>query len=418
MPPTEQALLDIQASLKTLNGLPDRLSAIERAAGEGATRIDDVTKAVAELRKSSLALRSAVNTSYGARLAAYPHLNGFSPEAAAQLGARFVLNAIAQGKTAGWNSDVREKVLGETCDLLGVTQKAALTSTDIPLPTEYASQIVELVYQYGTARKVCTVIPLGATTVKLPRLKAGEPTFGFIATSGSVTEKSPQIEFVTFSPGKAGGIVRVPSEIDADSIVPLGAFIGRYIAREMALLEDKCLFASDGTSTYNSITGMGVQSDNDSYTYTTSTGNTAPSNITLANLRALRAKPSGAVLGNAKYYMHPTMENLMVSFNTSATVTPYLRGNQAGNVGATLDGFPIVWVPAMPVYTTSATVSAYQVYFGDGSYWYFGQRMGISIEQSRDVYFATDEVGIRALERFDIEQMGKQSTAALKLAAS
>ena len=85
---------------------------------------------------------------------------------------------------------------------------------------------------------------------------------------------------------------------------------------------------------------------------------------------------------------------------------------------ATLDGFEIVWVNVMPVYSTSATASAYQVYFGDLSWWYFGERLAMSVETSRDVYFATDEIGIRALERIDIHQMGQASTGALQLAAS
>ena len=143
--------------------------------------------------------------------------------------------------------------------------------------------------------------------------------------------------------------------------------------------------------------------------------NTSADKITLANCRTLRAKITGAVLKTAKYYAHPTMDALFVTLNTSATVVPYVRKPDGT---ATLDGFEIVWVNAMPVYSTSATVSAYQIYFGDLSWWYFGERMAMNVETSRDVYFATDEIGIRALERIDIHCMGQKSTAALQLAGS
>jgi HK97 family phage major capsid protein len=63
-------------------------------------------------------------------------------------------------------------------------------------------------------------------------------------------------------------------------------------------------------------------------------------------------------------------------------------------------------------------LSQYQVYFGDHSYWYFGERVALDLQVSRDVYFATDEVGIRALERFDIQLMADNATAVLQLAAS
>jgi HK97 family phage major capsid protein len=332
-------------------------------------------------------------------------------ECANFLGSMFVVKAVQDGKIKGV---MGEALLAKAAGLLGMETKAAVATTDIPLPVAYGQQIAELVYMYGTARKECTVYPLSGNSQKLPRLKTGEPQFAFINVSGSVTEKVPQSEWVTFTPGKAGGIVRLPSEIEEDSIFDIGQFVARYIARQMAYWEDYCLFQSDGTSTYNSIASIGTQSDTDSVTLTLASTKTHPSDITLSDVRNLRSKVTGAVLQTAKYYAHPSMEALFVSFNTSATVTPYIRNGAV----ATLDGFPIVWTAAMPVYTTSATVSAFQLYFGDLSWWYMGVRRDLDVQTSRDVYFATDEVGIRALERFDIHQMGQKSTAAIKLAAS
>jgi len=328
------------------------------------------------------------------------------------LGGMAVIRAAQANKIKGANA---EDLITRAAGYLGIEAKTAIAATDIPLPTNYAAQIVELVYAYGQARKLCIVYPLGTATVKLPRLKTGEPAFGFITVSGPVGEKVPQMEFVTFTPGKAGGIVRIPSEIDADSIVAVGQFVARYIAREMSLMEDNCLFLGDGTSTYNSINGIGAQSTADSNVLQLTSTNTSADKITLANCRTLRAKITGAVLKTAKYYAHPTMDALFVTLNTSATVVPYVRKPDGT---ATLDGFEIVWVNAMPVYSTSATVSAYQIYFGDLSWWYFGERMAMNVETSRDVYFATDEIGIRALERIDIHCMGQKSTAALQLAGS
>jgi len=337
-----------------------------------------------------------------------------SDDCAKYLGSMFVIKAVQDNKLKGSMAD---ELLQKATAYLQMEAKAAVASTDIPLPTSYGTQIVELVYIYGTARKNCTVYPLSGSSMKLPRLKTGEPTFGFINSSSNVPEKVPQSEWVTFTPGKGGGIVRIPSEIDADSIFSIGQFVARYIAREMALLEDTCLFLGDGSATYNSIKGVGAQAtaDGGNAIQVLAAGKTKPSDITLANLRSLRGSVTGAVLGTAKYYMHPSMEALLVSFNTSATVVPYQR---KADGSATLDGFPIVWVPVMPVYQLAANASAYQVYFGDLSWWYFGERSILDVMTSRDVYFATDEIGIRALERFDIHQMGQASTGALQLAAA
>ncbi len=101
--------------------------------------------------------------------------------------------------------------------------------------------------------------------------------------------------------------------------------------------------------------------------------------------------------------------------NTSATVTPYIAN---GPDGPTLDGFPIRWVGIMPVYDQTNHFNQYQVVFGDLSYWYLGERGSMRVDVSNDIYFATDEVGIRFLERFDPELMADQSNAVLQLSAS
>jgi hypothetical protein len=133
-------------------------------------------------------------------------------------------------------------------------------------------------------------------------------------------------------------------------------------------------------------------------------------------MRDLRSYPTGSILGDAAYYAHPTMDSLFVTFNTSATVTPYQRMGPNGM--PTLDGFPVRWVPVMPVYGTSATINANQVLFGDLSYVYLGMRSGIDFQTSRDAGFTTDEILLRALERFDVQSMGTKSISVLSLAAS
>src|SRR6266576_5928262 len=86
-------------------------------------------------------------------------------------------------------------------------------------------------------------------------------------------------------------------------------------------------------------------------------GKTKPNDITIQNLRDLRAKIDQAAYNNAAYYMNRTMEALLVTFNTSATVTPYIAN---GPNGPTLDGFPIRWVGVMPVYDTTNHFNQYQ----------------------------------------------------------
>src|SRR5438105_12708435 len=214
---------------------------------------------------------------------------------ARHLAAIFILSAEVQGKLHDHRQ--RESLLGLASDFLGVQQRAALTTTDIPMPIIYGEEVAELVWQFGQFRRYATVYPLGSLTTKLPKLSTS-PAFGVIAQSGSVGEKSPQIAFVTFTAFKSGGLVRIPSEIDADSIVPLGQFLARYIAREMARWEDTVGYLGDGSGTYGSVSGIGKKADTLGYKVQLATTKTKPSDITLTDLRSLRGKVDGSALAS------------------------------------------------------------------------------------------------------------------------
>jgi HK97 family phage major capsid protein len=335
-------------------------------------------------------------------------------DCARYLAAIAYIGAEKHNKLSHLNSQNRDLILNKSAEFLGMELRAALTATDIPLPTEFQSQVVELVWMYGDFRRNATPFPMGVGTVKLPKLKTS-PAFGLLSMSASVSEKSPQVQFVTFTAEKSGGIVRIPSEIDADSIVSVGQFVARYGAREMAKWEDTWGFLADGSGTYDSKSGVCKTADTLTFKIQLLAGNGKPSNLTLQNFRDIRAKIDQAAYNNAAYYLNRTMEALLVTFNTSATVTPYIA---SGPNGPTLDGFPIRWVGVMPVYDQTNHFNQYQAVFGDLSYWYLGERGSMRVDVSNDIYFATDEVGIRFLERFDPELMADQSNAVLQLSAS
>lgn len=307
----------------------------------------------------------------------------------------------------------RDSLMGECRSILGIETRTALTTTDIPLPTQYSAQLVDLIWKFGQARQYATVYPLGAGTVKLPQLKT-RPTFGFVNQSGLIPEKSPQINFVTFTPQKAGGIVRIPSEIDADTILPLGQFLARYIARETARWEDTVLFTADGSSTFNNLKGVGQTAIDNDLGVQLATGKTKPSDITIYDLRSMRSKVNSAALFASAYYFHPSMEALLRSFN-SANYVPFVVGS---NGQASFEGFPVRWAAALPVYDSTSHASQIQGAFGDLSYWYFGERSSLAVETSREVFFATDELAVRALERFTVALMASDAMSALELAAS
>lgn len=320
------------------------------------------------------------------------------------------------------DASARERVKAFAAGILGIETRTAMSGAEIPLPTVYVPQVIELVYKYGQARQYATVYPLGAGTVKLPRLKAGEDDFGYFGAgtagmSQSITEKRVTAELVTFTANKCGGLIRIPYEIEEDTFIPIGQFLARYIARQLAKLEDKTLFLADGSGTYASQTGVGPYCvANPTYLLQLAAGKTKPSDATLDDLRNLRSKVSGALLSggfDCAYYLSPTYEPMLRSFNKYPNFIVYENTNGQPK----FDGWPVRWVGVTQPFLTSAAASTFITFFGDLSYWFLGERGAPRIEVSREVFFATDELAMRALERIDVEAMAIDAMAALETAA-
>jgi HK97 family phage major capsid protein len=80
-----------------------------------------------------------------------------------------------------------------------------------------------------------------------------------------------------------------------------------------------------------------------------------------------------------------------------------------------LDGFPIRWIGVSAANTGNAQPNAFVAFFGDLGYWYLGERGAPRVEVSREVFFQTDELAMRALERIDVEAMAVDAMATIQL---
>jgi HK97 family phage major capsid protein len=367
---------------------------------EGETKT--LAEQVAEIRKIQIAAKATLTQRF--------HRPGeVSDDCARHLGAFALLAGVRQDKIEGQRAI--DKAEGLFKDITGLELRTALTSSDIPLPIGYSGDVVELVGMFGTARQYGTVFPLGTGSFKLPKLGT-DTTFGLIAGSGAVTEKSPTVTNVTFTPEKFGGLVRLPTELDEDSIVTIGQFVARYSARQLARAEDHNFWVGTGAASGVNGTAEGLTKSVVTDSKTTVSGVLgSPSEFTLTHFRTLRGICDASALRNGAYYMHPSFEQLLATYNTSGN-KPYNpqaqimgSGAQPFLSGPTLDGFPIRWVDVMPVYTASDVVSTVHALFGDASFNYLGVRGGIRFDTSKEAGFTTDEILIRALERFTIGKM-------------
>ena len=250
-----------------------------------------------------------------------------------------------------------------------------------------------------------------------PARMGTRPAFGSIAMSAAFTEKSPTLTFASLESHKIGGIVRLPREIDEQSIVAMGQFLSRYGAVEFARAEDQWGFLADGTATYETVKGVVQIARDNSKTVVLASTKTKPSDATLADFRALRRQVNKAALNGrlSAYYLDSTWETQLPTFRTAAEPLVYQKLPDGSGL---LDGYPIIWTDVLTPFGTSAVVDSPIAVFGALSFWWMGEHGTPRIDTSEHVWFANDQLAVRFIEEIDFDYAATDATAALITAAS
>ena len=310
----------------------------------------------------------------------------------------------------------REALIDFACDTLSLSTRAALNTTDIPLPSHFSGEMRELISQFGVVRRVMSPYPIGMGTSRPARMGA-RPGFGSIAMSAAFGEKSPTVTFASLESHKIGGIVRLPREIDEQSIVLMGQFLARYGAIEFARAEDNWGFLADGTASYENVAGIVKVARDNGKIVTLAATKTKPSDVTLDDLRAVRRLVNKAALNGrmSAYYLDTTWETRLASFKTAAEPNVYQR---LPDGSAILDGYPIVWTDVLEPYGTIAAADKAVVVFGALGFWWMGEHGSPRIDTSEHVWFANDQLAVRFIEEIDFDYAALDATAALITAAA
>jgi HK97 family phage major capsid protein len=389
----------------------------------GWAEIKSLPSALSSLQAETLQLKQHVTDVRRSVLSRFtPYVSrtpgSVTDDCARHLAARFIAHCERSGKIEALCSvgSQRDALTAFARDTLSLTTRTALGTSDIPLPVEYAGQIRELISEFGVVRRHMHPYPIGMGTARPARM-GNRPAFGSIAMSAAFTEKSPTVTFASLESHKIGGIVRLPREIDEQSIVPMGQFLARYGAVEFARAEDTWGFLADGSGTYETVKGIVQVARDNTKTIILGATKTKPSDATLADFRNLRTKVNKAALNGrlSAYYLDSTWETALPNFRTTAEPLVYQR---LPNGMAMLDGYPIVWTDVMTAYGTSAAADQPLAVFGAMSFWWMGEHGSPRLDTSEHVYFANDQLAVRFIEEIDFDYAAADATAALITAAS
>lgn len=407
---TEEQVKEFQGILGEIKGgwadikaLPATFKSLQDDTAQFKQHLDEVRRLVVARAPSSPVRRPA---------------GGVSDSCARHLAAQFVVHCEKSGKLEALCSlpAQRDALVQFARGTFNLGTRAALTGADIPLPNEYGGEIRELISEFGVARRCMSPYPIGMGTARPARMGA-RPAFGAIAMSAPFTEKSPNLTLASLESHKIGGIVRLPRELDEQSVVAMGHFLARYGAVEFARAEDTFAFLANGQADFDNVCGIVQVATDTGHVVSLGAGKTHPSDATLEDLRALRRMVDKAALNGrlSAYYLDTTWETRLPAFRTQQEPNVYQR---LPDGSAILDGYPIVWTDVLEAYGTGVSAGKPIAVFGALAFWWLGEHGTARIDSSEHVWFANDQLAIRFIEEIDFDYAASNATAALLTAGA
>jgi len=273
------------------------------------------------------------------------------------------------------------------------------------VPDEFEQTIIDLRELYGNARRNLRVVPMSSDHSTQPK-KTGGLTAYPIGEAEDLTESQQGWGSVEMTARKWAVLTRISTELSEDSIINLADDIAMDCALAFATSEDTACIDGDGTSTYHKIIGIRTLMIDGSHTgsyYDVTSGCDNWSEVAANILLAVMARvPKYARVGS-KWHCSP-LAKVSVFDRLLAAAGGNTNQNLAEGQPARYMGYPIEEWPAMPETDASAALNnKIMLMFGNLSMSSkIGTRRGITIQRLSELYAASDQIGIKATERFDI----------------
>lgn len=290
-------------------------------------------------------------------------------------------------------------------DVLAAFRGKAWTGTQNELggslvPTEFDAVLRYATEMYGLARQVAQVVPMKSDTKYAGRLTS-IPSMTHRAPGSALTAADAGTDSVKLVADGVGVILKFDSELFEDSAISMGDTAAKIVAESYNYRVDTDYFTGDGTAQYGMIKGLvsGLVSG----AYQDAAGATWAS-ITLANIVDLFGSPVNVnparLMGIcSRQFAWKVLKRL----ETAASNFKELMSGSTP-IGCTFLGETIKYSQVMPIATASASKVLYFGDFGGGSI--IGERRELKIDSSDQVYWANDQIGVKATARYAINICG------------
>lgn len=225
--------------------------------------------------------------------------------------------------------------------------------------SELSAEIRHLITQYGVARREMSNVPLTKGEYKANTLVTDVSTF-WVDEGGAISSTQVVLGQESLKLKKLGAIVSLTRELIEDGEIDLFGFIAGRLAEGFAKAEDNAFFKGSGSE--DSANGGFTGVLNNANVNVVTMASDSILNLTAEDILAMIDKTPSDALGNAKLYIHRTVNSLLRKLRTTDGIYVWQAPTVAGP--GTAWGYPIVNPEAFPSTTDDAEDTPFAL-FGD-----------------------------------------------------
>ena len=290
-------------------------------------------------------------------------------DAAEVMGAFFRVETMKAAGVESWDGKSRDLDIVKAM----TTYDNSAAGNFVP-PPELMNELIYNGEPTGVARKVANVVRMGNSQVAYTR-ETADITFAAVAEGAALPAITPATDQINLYPRKYGGYFESSWELLEDSLFNIGDVLTRKcnIARDNRFDDD--YFNGDGTSTYNSHTGL----KNSTKVTSVNASGTAWTNVVYGDFLKAMGTLQGASWSNVQILCSRQFAlQVLANLNIATSQFKNVFELSADKSGGMFLGTPVIFSQRMPIATASSTKFAYIGDFRSGSM--VGERRDLTIK--------------------------------------
>lgn len=293
---------------------------------------------------------------------------------------------------AFFNEYSRKGKNGLTADVLNVMTVGTSTDAGYLVPQEFETNLLEYLLSNDPIRAGATIIQTRSDR-NIP-IETAKGTFAYIAEGGTYGKVDPAVARVVLSAYKSGGIVQISEELLQDSFFDLPSYLGRLAGERYMKLGESMWNAGAGTTqplgifSTTAVGGVSLGNNQGAVSATPIIASDDLINTYHSLTRAYRTK--------ASWITSDTMVKMIRKLKDTLNQYLWQPGLVAG-APDTLLGRPVL----VSDYAPAPAVNTQSIAFGDLSYYYIGDRLGMTMQRLNELYAEAGQVGFKFTKRDD-----------------